>query len=163
LGLRITNVKDGQKIRTFDKGGAFDLKGTYTNPPGEDTFALACYKDRWSFQADSVKVTNPNKKLWAVRFNFGEYDLHTLYIVKAGELGIALRNYYRRVVEDNKERTKLLKDKFKSSFNGDLRKTLPGDFQGIKMGKLPKGLEMQARVDVIVEQARKITSRGITH
>jgi predicted nucleotide-binding protein len=147
-GLRITNVRPGQQIRTWDRDGTFNLEGIYGKPPGSDTFALMYNQGKWYFQPDPLEL-DENQKRWRGRFNFGTYGPHTLYIVKASELGIALRNYYREVIELNKQRTKLLRN---NNIAEDLIKTLPGDYPGFKMGKLPKGMEMQASVDVLVER-----------
>ena len=37
-GIRITNLRSGQTIRTFDKGGVFELQGSFLNLPGDDVF-----------------------------------------------------------------------------------------------------------------------------
>jgi len=153
LGLQITNAIDGQEIRTWNNNGIFDLEGTYENPPQSDTFALSFGSGRWYFQPHPVRVIDENHKRWSTRFHFGDYNPHTLYIVKANELGVVLVNYYRKVTSINTDRTKRLKEKFPNE--EAFLKTLPGDYPGIEMGKLPKGLEMQARVDVILEQPPK--------
>jgi hypothetical protein len=154
LGLHITNPKSGQEIRTWDKGGAYEVVGTYENPPGPDIAALSDNNGRWYFQPHAVRVVDEGKKQWSTKFYFGNPGPHTLYIVKANELGIVLRNYYRRVVELNTQRTRQLLERFNED-EDFIRKKLPGDYPGIEMGKLPKGLEMQASVDVIVEEPPK--------
>src|SRR5579863_3695978 len=47
LGIKITNVAAGQTIRTYTKGGTFELEGTYINPPGEDVFAMTNIGGLW--------------------------------------------------------------------------------------------------------------------
>ena len=62
-------------------------------------------------------------------------------------------NYYQKVVRLNSDRTRQLLEKFKSEEK--FLKTLPGDYPGIEMGKLQKGLEMQAKVDVVIARPPK--------
>ena len=151
LGLKITNLQPGQTIRTWDQGGGFEIAGTYENAPENDTFALDYNNGRWYFQPHPIRVIDETTRQWATKFYFGAYGRHTLYIVKASELGIVLVNYYRKVVGINQQRTKQLNDRFNDGTDADFIKTLPGDYPGIEMGKLPKGFEIQAQIDVIVE------------
>lgn len=110
LGIRITNVKDQDVIRTWDKGGGFEIEGTYENPPGDDTFGLVDRNGRWSFQPHSLKL-DETRKQWSTKFYFGEFGAHTLYIVKASELGTVLANYYRQAIDRNIQRTKKLRSR----------------------------------------------------
>jgi hypothetical protein len=59
---RITNVKDGQEIRTWDKDGIFDLEGTYENARQSYTFALSFSNGRWYFQPHAVRESMKAKK-----------------------------------------------------------------------------------------------------
>ena len=47
LGIRITNLEWGQTIRTDDKGGVFELQGTFLNQPEKDVFAFLGKDTRW--------------------------------------------------------------------------------------------------------------------
>jgi pyrimidine deaminase RibD-like protein len=148
LGLKITNVKDGEEIRTWDKQGRFELEGTYENSPGPDAVAFTFHAGKWYPQPNELEV-NENHKTWRVTVYFGAYGPHAIYVAKAGELGKALVKYYWDVVGANKRTKTLLID---NGVAKELLNKLPGPYLGVTMGRLPKGLEMQARVDVIVQQ-----------
>jgi pyrimidine deaminase RibD-like protein len=47
LGIQFTNLVSGQTIRTYDKGGFFELQGKFLNPPGEDIFVFTGANGRW--------------------------------------------------------------------------------------------------------------------
>ena len=84
--------------------------------------------------------------------HFGRSGAHRIYIVKANELGVLLVNYYRKIVRTNRRgRDRSGRNlKFEGKEEEDLR-GLRGDHQGIEMSRLPKGLELQTTVEVIVE------------
>lgn len=104
LGIRITNLESGQTIRTFDKAGVYELKGKFLNPPGKDVFAFIGKDGKWWPQPYSLSLTSDNQ--WSVKLHFGTYGIHTLSIVRANELGIALIEYYRKVGGLNRDRRK---------------------------------------------------------
>ena len=153
LGIRITNLSAGQSIRTFDRGGVYELKGTFLNPPGEDVFALINIGGRWWPQPYSLTVTGDKK--WSVKLHFGSYGPHTLSIVKANELGTCLIRYYRKVVGLNLKRRNQVHEHVRhvapEEEDGILR-MLGGDYPSIEMTRLPKGLELQAQIEVDVEK-----------
>jgi len=152
LGLQITNLKSGQAIRTFDKNGVYELEGTFLNSPGEDVFALISKDGRWWPQPYSLSLTGDNK--WSVKLHFGTYGIHTLSIVRANELGVSLIKYYRKVGGLNREQRKRMKEHVRhvapEEMEGILR-CLSHDYRSIEMTRLPKGLELQAQVEVDVE------------
>jgi len=124
LGIQITSVKDGDTVRTYDKGGAYTFEGTFLNPPGDDVFALNNIGGRWWPQPYLLKVEGTKK--WSVKCHFGAYGPHSLYIVRANDLGKTLIQFYRKVCVNTK-------------------------YTSIDMGRLPKGLEPLAKVDFVVE------------
>jgi hypothetical protein len=89
-----------------------------------------------------------------VKIHFGSYGPHTISIVRANELGIALVKYYRKIVAQNRQQVDRIKQYVSSLGLTDDDKivaALGGHYPGIEMGRLPKGLELLDRVDVIVE------------
>ena len=90
---------------------SYEVTGTFENTPGSDIFAIANYAGRWWPQPHSLRATAEGQ--WTVKFHFGCAGKHTLYIVKANELGAALMNYYRKVTSLNEERTTRLKGNLK--------------------------------------------------
>jgi hypothetical protein len=69
--------------------------------------------------------------------------------VTADDLGNVLIQYYRKVVDENRKRRKRLSD------HGIDVSTLGGDYPGIQMSGLPKGLRIEASVPIFV--APKVT------
>jgi pyrimidine deaminase RibD-like protein len=157
LGIRITNVQNGQTIRTFDAGGVFELKGSFLNAPGADVFALTNIGGQWWPQPYALS-TNSSDNTWSVKLHFGAYGPHTLAIVRANELGAALFNYYRKITGLNWQRGRAVREYVDSledskEHKEELFHRLKAGrlYPGIEMAKLPKGIELQDSVDVIVE------------
>jgi diaminohydroxyphosphoribosylaminopyrimidine deaminase / 5-amino-6-(5-phosphoribosylamino)uracil reductase len=153
LGIRITDPEPGQIIRTFDKAGVWTVKGKFLNPPGADVFAFVVEpKGHWFPQPHALRLIGETNE-WEVKIHFGRYGPHSIYIIKASELGVYLVNYYRKVFRTNQERKDQLRGnlKFENKEEVEFLRTLRQDHQGIEMGRLPKGLEIQAMVEVIVE------------
>jgi pyrimidine deaminase RibD-like protein len=153
LGIRITNLTSDQIIKTYETGGAYELEGTFLNPPGSDVFALISNGDQWWPQPHPLRITGENA--WSVKIYFGAYGRHTVAIVRASELGVYLVSYYRKVVSSNIERSERIMRYFRrDSMAGDdaeLRGLLRNAHEGIAMGKLPKGIELQDQFNIIVE------------
>jgi pyrimidine deaminase RibD-like protein len=153
LGIRITSLRAGQTIRTYDKGGVYELKGTFLNPPGDDVFAVTNIGGKWWPQPYSLHVTGDES--WSVKVHFGSYEHHTLYIVRVNELGVGLIRYYRKVVAANRERSDRMIQYVRNNGLKDedgIRRMLGGDYPPIEMARLPKGIEVLDQVDVVVER-----------
>jgi pyrimidine deaminase RibD-like protein len=152
LGIVITNLQSGQKIKTYNNGGVFDVKGSFLNTPGADVFALTGIGGQWWPQPYSLHVAGD--KTWTARLHFGSYGPHTICIVKANELGISLIKYYRKVVAQNVKREAMAKDYFSEhNLNApDLLGELSHKYLGIEMGAFPKGIEVLDVVEIEVER-----------
>jgi hypothetical protein len=83
---------------------------------------------------------------WEGTTNFGLAGEHTLILVAASDLGMALINYHRRVNARNSERTKELGAILEKG------RSVPGEgrWPGIPMAALPKGLRSEASVTVVI-------------
>ena len=152
LGIRITSPTDGQVIRTYDRDGIYALKGTFLNSPGADVFALVSDGTRWWPQPYPLLVTAERK--WSVKAHFGHYGPHTLSIVRVNELGATLIHYYRTTVSQNVSARKGLRQ-YAAAHNinpEDLIACAGGFYSSIEMARLPKGIQLQAQVGVIVEE-----------
>jgi pyrimidine deaminase RibD-like protein len=147
LGAAITTPKDGDVLRTYETGGKHSIELTCTNPPGNDTYLLTYRDGRYWPQPGQLREIKPG--VWGTVAHFGSTGDHDLYIVTADDLGDALIRYYRKVVEMNVGRRQKLRDKLT-----DLS-ILGGDYPGIEMNGLPKGLRLEASVSVFV--APKVT------
>ena len=152
LGIRITNVKAGQTIRTYDKGGVFELEGIFLNPPGDDVFALTNIGGQWWPQPYSLRLTGNDT--WSVKVHFGGSGPHTLCIVRANELGVGLIRYYRKISAQNQKRSGRVREVIRNIGLEDeeaFLRSLGSDYPGIEMGRLPKGIELLDGVDILVE------------
>src|ERR1035441_3187146 len=156
LGIRITNVQPGQTIRTYDKGGVFELEGTFLNPPGDDVFALTNIGGQWWAQPYPLRLTANDT--WSVKVHFGGYGPHTVCIVRANELGAGLIRYYRKIGALNRKARDLVKEVIRGSGLEDeeaFLRSLGSVYPGIEMGKLPKGIELLDQVNILVENPPK--------
>jgi len=152
LGLRITNVNAGDTIKTYDRGGTFEFQGTFLNPPGNDVFAFTNVGGRWWPQPYSLQVTGP--KTWSVKVHFGNYEPHTVAIVRANELGVGLIEYYRKITAKNRDRRNRVAVCLERQAPGErdpLLGLLGEDYPSIEMARLPKGIELQFQVEVLLE------------
>lgn len=152
LGIQFSNVESGQKIRTYDKNGVYEFEGKYLNPPGPDVFVFTGIGGTWWPQPNSLRVTGPGT--WAVKVHFGSFDMHTVCIVKANDLGSHLVDFYRKMTQMNKNREARAKTFFaKAEIDGsEVLDMLRHKYPGIDMGSLPKGIEVQARIEVEIER-----------
>lgn len=156
LGIRITNLQNGQTIKTFESGGVVELKGTFLNAPGADVFALTNLGGQWWPQPNSLSI-NTVDNTWSVKVHVGAYRPHKLAVVRVNELALAFFNYYRKIAALNRERDIAARDFVDSQEIDDeflpqvLAKLKVGTYPGIEMTRLPKGIELLDSVDVVIE------------
>jgi pyrimidine deaminase RibD-like protein len=155
LGLTITNTVNGQIIRTYDRAGIYNLAGTFVNPPGEDVIAFTSIGGRWWPQPYQLSVDEREQK-WSVKLHFGTYNDHTLSIVRANDLGVALIKYYRKITSEKHALRRAVEE---TVADEDQRKVLldliGAPYPPIEMSRLPKGLQLLAQVDVKIEEPPK--------
>jgi diaminohydroxyphosphoribosylaminopyrimidine deaminase/5-amino-6-(5-phosphoribosylamino)uracil reductase len=154
LGIRITNVKDGDTLKTHETGGVFELEGTFLNAPGEDVVAFANVGGRWWPQPYRLKVTSERDRTWSVKVHFGSYAAHTVLITRVSELGMALVNYYRQLSTENMGRKSKIEDYIRRNEVKDpeeLRRIVRPVFLGVEMATLPKGIQVLDQVQVNIE------------
>ncbi|MGA8230464.1 MAG: hypothetical protein WB795_03200, partial [Candidatus Acidiferrales bacterium] len=151
LGIKIANLESGQIIRTYDKGGVFEIQGTFLNPPGGDVFALIGIGGEWWPQPHPLRVTSDGH--WTVKVHFSTYGSHSVCIVKTSDLGTNLITYYRKIASMNTERERVAKEHFRAtkSDGTPILSVLAHKYPGIEMGALPKGIEVQDMVEIVVE------------
>jgi hypothetical protein len=142
LGATILTPKDGDVLRTYESGGRHLIKFKCTNLPGNDTYLLAYRDGLYWPQPGQCRVIEPG--VWGIVAHFGSTGDHDLCLVTADDLGDVLIRYYRKVVEMNLRRREKLRDKLP-----DLS-ILGGDYPGIEMNGLPKGLRLETSVSVFV-------------
>jgi hypothetical protein len=151
-GLRATIVtpKAGERLRTYESGGKHALRFTCVNPPGPST-CLLIYKDGLYWPQPGLPHFVEKDGVWEMDAHFGTTGDQELRLVTADDLGNALIQYYRKVVEENRNRLKRLRAQSIDVSN------LGGDYPGIQMSGLPRGLRLEASVAVYVVPAPKVT------
>ncbi|MFL5241567.1 MAG: deaminase [Gemmataceae bacterium] len=155
LGAQILHPVPEQPIDLVkqDNGGWYgkcDLVCKCANDPDATTKIIMQRGGEWWPGRNPLHRIGDTRE-WKAELYFGADGDHTLHIVKATDAGSALLNYYQDVVNRNIDRRRELERRCKErGVPLDLLKGLPGEFQGIKMGGLPKGLESQAHVQVRV-------------
>jgi pyrimidine deaminase RibD-like protein len=141
LGAVIISPKDGEDLRTYDTAGRHPVRFKSLNPPGSDTYLLTYRGGLYWPQPGPFRNIEAN--VWEIDAHFGTTGEHTLQLVTANSLGGALFGYYRKVVTSNQSRRERLREKVDPSLLG-------GDYPGIEMNGLPKGLQLEASVSVFI-------------
>lgn len=153
LGIQILDPKAGQTLEALTNGGKYIVKGKCLNPPGDNVFAFTSIAGKWWPQPHSLRMTV--KRDWEVEVYFGCLGSHTIYILKADKLGVSLVNYYRKCVHMQEERLAKLRGHVnppQGNSEAEFLQSLAGPYQSIDMGPLPMGLELQAKVEVVVHR-----------
>jgi len=144
LGAKIISPLDGATLRTFETAGKATFRFTCLNAPTDRNYLLAYHAGEcWPQYGTFREVDN---KTWEIDANFGAGGLHTMQIVTANDLGKVLIEYYRKVVGMNQSRRNKLTDKLAVEH----RALIGGDYPGIPMIGLPKGLRLETSVDVTI-------------
>lgn len=145
LGARIISPEKGDKLETYKTNGKHTIRFTCLNSPTINNHLLSSRYGLYWPQGGSFR--HIEKKVWEIDAYFGAPGEHTLHIVTATPLGEEMLRYYWRVVNLNKDRRNRLKAKFP-----DAEKLLGGDYFGIEMTGLPKGLRSEASVTVTIAE-----------
>jgi hypothetical protein len=141
LGATILTPKEEEDLRTYETDGRHPVRFKSLNPPGPDAYLLAYRGGLFWPQPGPFRQLEPG--VWEIDAHFGTTGEHVLQLVTANELGSALIRYYRKVVDGNRSRRERLRDKLDVSLLG-------GDYPGIEMNGLPKGLRLEASVKIFV-------------
>ena len=141
LGATIVSPINGEELRTYESGGKCSIRFKCLNPPGPDTYLFDYQGGLYWPQPGPFREIESG--VWEIDANIGSTGKHSLQLVTADSLGTALIRYYRKVVDLNRNRRASLRDKIDMSLLG-------GDYPGIEMNGLPKGLRFEAAVNVTV-------------
>jgi pyrimidine deaminase RibD-like protein len=149
LGAKIISPKNGEELHTYLTHGRHPVRFKSANPPTDHHFLL-CLKGGLCWPQSSVfRAVGP--ATWEVDAHFGSTGEHTLHLVTAVDLGISLITYYRKVVERNRVRRRELE----TVLEKDHALLREGDWPGIPMTALPKGLRSEASITVMIAVANK--------
>ena len=141
LGAVIVTPTHREELRTYQTSGKHPVRFRCLNPPGVDTYLLVYQRGQYWPQPGPFREVEHG--LWEIDAYFGSTGEQTLQIVTANNLGSALIGYYRKIVQQNRSRRERLRDKIDPSLLG-------GDYPGIEMNGLAKGLQLEASVAVVV-------------
>jgi hypothetical protein len=145
LCATIVSPTDGEELRTYDSHGKHPVRFKCKNPPGPNTY-LFIYTGG-SYWPQPGPFREIERGLWEIDAHFGSTGDCALQLLTAGDLGDALVRYYRKVVQQNKDR----RIRFKQKLGGQIDlQILGGDYPGIEMNGLPKGLLIEASAAVKV-------------
>jgi hypothetical protein len=135
------------------------------NPPDpEEVYALVEHHGKWwphgVIQVKEVIVGEEKEWHWSRKVNFGATGVHRIYIVRANDLGKELLKYYYRIGQAHRYwikspdylwwRDKFLKEDTLPEFKFPWM-----NYTSIEMNSLPKGLDVEAWVEVYVEDTAK--------
>jgi pyrimidine deaminase RibD-like protein len=148
LGATIVSPKNGELLKTYTTGGKHTIQLECLNAPTDIANHLIVYREGL-YYPQWGPFRHIAKKSWEINAHFGATGEHTLHIVTVNELGRALIQYYRKVTNLNIERRK----KLQASFTGVDLGMLGGDYFGIEMTGLPKGIRSEASVTVTVAKS----------
>lgn len=141
LGAVIVAPTEGEELRTYETEGRHPVRFRCLNPPQSDAYLLVYSGGQYWPQPGPFREIEPG--IWEIDAHFGSTGEMALQIVTASDLGTSLVRYYRKVVEQNRSRRKRVRDKIDVSLLG-------GDYPGIEMNGLPKGLRLEDSVTVFV-------------
>jgi pyrimidine deaminase RibD-like protein len=144
LGAKILNLKDGDRLETYKTDGRYTVSFTSNNPPGPNTHLFTYYSGMWWPQPHAPREKNG---IWEWDAFFGNPGEHGIFLVTVTDLGQALVDYYRKVVGENIQR----RQRVKPVLGKENLYLLRGDYPGISMTGLPKGIMKETSVTVLIE------------
>ncbi|MGA9800675.1 MAG: deaminase [Terriglobales bacterium] len=145
LCATIVSPTEGQELRTYDSHGKQAVRFKSRNPPGPNTYLFICTAGLYWPQFGPFREAEQG--LWEIDAHFGGTGDYTLQLVTASELGNSLVRYYRKVIQQNRDRRERLRLKLRGEIDLSI---LGGDYPGIEMNGLLKGLQLEASVSVKV-------------
>ena len=145
LCATIVSPTNGEDLRTYDSHGKHAVRFKCKNAPDPSTYLLLYAGGSYWPQPGPFRQIEEG--LWEIDAHFGNTGDCALQLVTASELGNALIRYYRKAVQQNKDRRERLRQKLKGEVDLSI---LGGDYPGIEMNGLPKGLQLEASVTLKV-------------
>lgn len=144
LGATIISPDNGAVLKTYETQGRQAIRFKCLNAPTSNNYLLSFHDGLCWPQPGPFRQLEKN--IWEIDAHFGSTGDHTLQLVTATDLGNALFQYYRKVVGINIAR----RDRLKPKLSQDDMLLLGGDYNGIQMNGLPKGVQLEAAIRVNV-------------
>jgi hypothetical protein len=148
LGAKIVSPKNREVLKTTTTGGRHAIRVSCLNAPTANNYLFTSRNGLYWPQPDPFRSVAKNE--WEIDAYFGSTGEHSLHIVTATELGQVLIEYYRMMVRWNLERRERLSKEYKPTEEEDLKRLLGGDYFGIPMTGLRKGLRSEVSITVTI-------------
>jgi pyrimidine deaminase RibD-like protein len=146
LGAKIVSPQHRDVLETTKTHGRHAVRVRCLNPPNATNYLFTSSNGLYWPQPGPFRAIDSEH--WEIDAFFGALGDHSLHIVTATEIGQVLIEYYRKVVRWNVERRERLK-KYNPS-QEDLARLLGGDYFGITMTGLQKGLRSEDSITVTI-------------
>jgi pyrimidine deaminase RibD-like protein len=147
FGAEIVSPTDGEILKTSTTPHRHAIRVTCMNAPTANNYLFTSHDGLYWPQPGPFRSVG--KQEWEIDAHFGTTGEHSLHIVTATETGQVLIEYYRHVTRWNLERRERLVKQYKPS-EEDLMRLLGGDYFGIPMTGLQKGLRTEDSITVII-------------
>jgi pyrimidine deaminase RibD-like protein len=159
LGITITSPQPGDKLSL----GEHMVRGTFINRPGRDVIALTCNEPVDSFALPGgwwpqgpVTPVAGSPGQWEARVQFGAAIPSRICIVKANDLGLELINFYEKLKETRHHMVLTVAHLYCRDVEHVRRSVSPYYWPlPMPMTLLPKGLDLQASVDIEIIDNRQ--------
>jgi pyrimidine deaminase RibD-like protein len=145
LGIRITAPENGALFR----GTNCRVRGTFRNPPRDNVIAITYVGGQWWPQLSPVRIIPERDNEWEVDVNFGIALPHKIYLVKASELGMEMITYFRKMVLERNQAIMRTANHFHVDPE-EARLVIAPLYWSLSMATLPKGLDMEAWIEINV-------------
>ena len=150
LGVDIIAPAPHEVLNTYLNSGWHKFRCTCVNEPTQETLIIVRKGSLWWPQSGKLRrIEDTNEYEFDV--NFGDGGEHEVVVVKANELGMVLEAYYRYVSNRNQIRREKLRASPIYNNDLDIEMNRIGDYPGIPMTNLPRGLDRQASIVVKVQ------------
>ncbi len=145
LGLVFLSPEPGAELHTYRAAGAHEFHCRVNNAPDDEIYVLVERGGLWWPQSDRLRRVGDSDE-YRFRAHFGTTGEHRIHVVRASPLGVALIGHYSKTRDRNQKRRTDLSGKL----SADDMNLLGGDYAGIQMPSLPRGLDSQGSILVNV-------------
>lgn len=144
FGVTILSPLNGAVLETFKTEGKHAVRFKSLNAPTDDNYLLS-FNDGFCWPQPGP-FRQVERNTWEIDVYFSSPGDHTLQLVTATDLGNVLIRYYRKIVSLNTAR----RDRLKSRLSNEDVQRLWGGYPGIEMNGLPKGIRLEASVNLTI-------------
>jgi pyrimidine deaminase RibD-like protein len=146
LGLRFLEPDPNTELCFDTLPAKHTFKCECLTAPGSDIFVINRFKATYWPQRD--KLRHICHRIYEFDSWFGATGFHTVYVVRANELGEALITYYDKIIQNNEHARRQLGIDMHKNRVKDYRIGYPG----FDLTKLPRGLDAQGSIQVEIRR-----------